>query len=70
MLRGDFLLFPRVFSIFQSILSVQTAKEKESKKMTDEILQLLSAPTAKEQSLMERFKSQGGDMANFVTGPG
>ena len=28
--------------------------------MTEEILQLLSIPTAKEQSLLERFKSQGG----------
>ncbi|KAH3711089.1 N6-adenosine-methyltransferase catalytic subunit-like [Dreissena polymorpha] len=44
----------------ESLLSAQTAKEKESKKMTEEILQLLSAPTSKEKSLMERFKSQGG----------
>ncbi|KAL4235147.1 N6-adenosine-methyltransferase subunit mettl3 [Mactra antiquata] len=47
------------FSV-ESLLSAQTAKERESKKMTDEILQLLSAPTSKEKSLMERFKSQGG----------
>ncbi|XP_052816907.1 N6-adenosine-methyltransferase subunit METTL3-like isoform X2 [Mya arenaria] len=44
----------------ESLLAAQTAKEKESKKVTDEILQLLSAPTSKEKSLMERFKSQGG----------
>lgn len=44
----------------ESLLSAQTAKEKETKKMTEEILQLLTAPTAKEQILVERFKSQGG----------
>lgn len=47
------------FSV-ESLLSVKTAKERESKKMTEEIMQLLSAPTSKEKSLMERFKSQGG----------
>ncbi|XP_060574782.1 N6-adenosine-methyltransferase catalytic subunit-like, partial [Ruditapes philippinarum] len=47
------------FSV-ESLLSVQTAKERESKKMTEEIMQILSAPTTKEKSLMERFKSQGG----------
>jgi hypothetical protein len=41
---------------------VQTAKERESKKMTEEIMQILSAPTTKEKSLMERFKSQGGEV--------
>lgn len=35
-------------------------KEKESKKLGEEILDLLSKPTAKERSLTERFKSQGG----------
>ncbi|KAK3581084.1 hypothetical protein CHS0354_033872 [Potamilus streckersoni] len=44
----------------ESLLSMQSAKEKENKKMTDEILQLLSKPTAKEQILVDRFKSQGG----------
>lgn len=44
----------------ESLLAAQTAKERETKKMTDEILQLLTAPTAKEQILVERFKSQGG----------
>ena len=54
------ILFP-----FQSLLSAQTAKERESKKMTEEIMQLLSAPTSKEKSLMERFKSQGGVSSMF-----
>lgn len=35
-------------------------KEKESKKLGEEILDLLSKPTAKERSLTERFRSQGG----------
>lgn len=35
-------------------------KEKESKKVGEEILDLLSKPTAKERSLTERFRSQGG----------
>lgn len=35
-------------------------KEKESKKLGEEILDLLSKPTAKERSLAERFRSQGG----------
>lgn len=37
-----------------------STKEKESKKLGEEILDLLSKPTAKERSLAERFRSQGG----------
>ncbi|KAK3086318.1 hypothetical protein FSP39_016781 [Pinctada imbricata] len=44
----------------ESLLSVQSAKERESKKINEEILSLLSTPTAKEQVLVKKFKSQGG----------
>lgn len=44
----------------ESLLSMQSAKEKENKKLNEEILDLLTKPTAKEQSLVKRFKSQGG----------
>lgn len=37
-----------------------STREKESKKVGEEILDLLSKPTAKEKSLAERFRSQGG----------
>ena len=55
-----------LFHHVQSLLSAQTAKEKESKKMTEEILQLLTAPTSKEKTLMERFKSQGGKQIHVI----
>lgn len=45
---------------FQSLLSMPSIKEKENKKLGEEILALLSQPTAKEKSLAERFRSQGG----------
>ncbi|CAI9736611.1 N6-adenosine-methyltransferase subunit METTL3-like [Octopus vulgaris] len=44
----------------ESLLSMQSAKEREHKKVQEEILQLLSKPTAKEQFLVEKFSSQGG----------
>ncbi|KAJ8303605.1 hypothetical protein KUTeg_020001 [Tegillarca granosa] len=44
----------------ESLLSSQTAKEKENMKVLEEIQELLTMPTAKEQILTERFKSQGG----------
>ncbi|XP_074645216.1 N(6)-adenosine-methyltransferase catalytic subunit METTL3-like [Tubulanus polymorphus] len=44
----------------ESLLSMQSSKERENKKLNEEILQLLSKPTAKEQSIVEKFKSQGG----------
>ncbi|ESO83051.1 hypothetical protein LOTGIDRAFT_134083 [Lottia gigantea] len=46
--------------ILESLLTSQSAKEKENKKVNEEILQILSKPTAKEQYLVERFKSRGG----------
>ncbi|KAL5022915.1 hypothetical protein ScPMuIL_002070 [Solemya velum] len=44
----------------ESLLNMQSARQKEERKVNDEILQLLSKPTAKEQLLVESFKSQGG----------
>ncbi|KAK2704459.1 hypothetical protein QYM36_016757, partial [Artemia franciscana] len=43
-----------------SLLSMASTREREIKKMGEEILELLSKPTAKEKSLTERFRSQGG----------
>lgn len=39
---------------------MSSTKERESKKIGEEIMELLSRPTAKERSLAERFRSQGG----------
>lgn len=50
----------RFFSCHQSLLSMPSIREKENKKVGEEILDLLSKPTAKERSLAERFRSQGG----------
>lgn len=44
----------------ESLLSLPSAREKETKKLGEEILELLSKPTAKERSLVEKFRSQGG----------
>ena len=50
---SDLILFffmhsPNIVHLwFQSLLSMQSAKEKENKKLNEEILQLLSKPTAK-----------------------
>lgn len=46
--------------IFQSLLSAQSIRERETKKVGEEIMELLSKPTAKEQSIAQRFRSQGG----------
>ncbi len=43
-----------------SLLSMQSAKEKQDKEHREEILELLSKPTAKERTLMDSFKSQSG----------
>ncbi|XP_008560809.1 N6-adenosine-methyltransferase subunit METTL3 [Microplitis demolitor] len=43
-----------------SLLSMPTIREKESKKVGEQILDLLSKQTSKEKSLAERFRSQGG----------
>lgn len=44
----------------QSLLSMPSTREKQSKQVGEEILELLSKPTAKERSLVEKFKSEGG----------
>ncbi|CRL03231.1 CLUMA_CG016432, isoform A [Clunio marinus] len=43
-----------------SLLSLPSTKEKQNKQVGEEILELLSKPTAKEKFLTEKFKSQGG----------
>ncbi|CAB3361192.1 Hypothetical predicted protein [Cloeon dipterum] len=43
-----------------SLLSMPSIKEQESKKVGEEIFDLLSKATAKERSMAEKFKSQGG----------
>lgn len=43
-----------------------SAREKENKKVGEEILALLSKPTAKERSLAERFRSQGGAQVRYL----
>ena len=50
----------------ESLLSLESTREKESKKMGEELLQLLSRPTAKERNLVERFRSvDGGQVQEF-----
>ena len=44
----------------QSLLSMQSAKEKQDQKQREEIQELLSQPTAKEKNLMDAFRSQSG----------
>jgi mRNA (2'-O-methyladenosine-N6-)-methyltransferase len=44
----------------ESLLSLESTRERETKKMGEELLELLSKPTAKERLLMERFRSVGG----------
>ena len=39
---------------------MQSSRERENKKLTEEIQTLLSATTAKEKSLVEKFRSVGG----------
>lgn len=53
---------PRIESAddLESLLSMPTMKEMESKKVGEEILDLLNVPSHKEQSTVEKFKSQGG----------
>ncbi|ROT75141.1 N6-adenosine-methyltransferase 70 kDa subunit [Penaeus vannamei] len=41
-------------------VEAQSIRERETKKVGEEIMELLSKPTAKEQSLAQRFRSQGG----------
>ncbi|XP_020622205.1 N6-adenosine-methyltransferase subunit METTL3-like [Orbicella faveolata] len=53
---------PRLESVddIESLLSMPTMKEMENKKVGEEILDLLNVPSHKEQSTVEKFKSQGG----------
>lgn len=44
----------------ESLLSLESTREKESKKTGEELLQLLSRPTAKERNLVENFRSVDG----------
>ncbi|XP_005104194.1 N6-adenosine-methyltransferase catalytic subunit [Aplysia californica] len=44
----------------ESLLSMQSTKEREEKKLNEEIQALLVTQTAKEQYLVEKFKSRGG----------
>ncbi|XP_054169069.1 N6-adenosine-methyltransferase catalytic subunit-like [Oppia nitens] len=47
-------------NLLESLLSLPTIREKQSKQMGEEILDLLSRPTAKERSIVEQFRSVGG----------
>lgn len=51
---------PESVDDIDSLLSMPTIKEMENKKVGDEILDLLNVPSHKEQSTVEKFKSQGG----------
>lgn len=44
----------------ESLLSMPSTKQREEKKTNEEILELLSKPTAKELYLVEKFKTRGG----------
>lgn len=44
----------------ESLLSLSSTRERESQKLGEELLDLLSKPTAKERNLMERFRSADG----------
>ncbi|XP_061202000.1 N6-adenosine-methyltransferase catalytic subunit-like [Neopsephotus bourkii] len=43
----------------ESLLSQQSTKEQQSKKVSQEILELLHSTTAKEQSMVDKFRSRG-----------
>ena len=44
----------------ESLLSLSSTRERESKKLGEELLELLSKPTAKERNLLESFRSADG----------
>jgi len=51
-----------------TLLSLQSAKEREERSQQEEILTLLSKPTTKELNLMDTFKSQdGGGVKEFCS---
>jgi len=50
------------------LLTMQSTKEREEREQQEEILALLSKPTAREQSLMDSFRSQdGGGVKEFCS---
>lgn len=49
----------------ECILSLQSAKEKENKKISEELCLLLSKRTAREKSLAEQFRSSSGQVQEF-----
>jgi mRNA (2'-O-methyladenosine-N6-)-methyltransferase len=49
----------------QSLLSLASTREKENKRIGEEILELLSRPSAKEKTLAERFRSGGTVVKEF-----
>ncbi|CAH8641101.1 unnamed protein product [Dicrocoelium dendriticum] len=51
---------PKVMDELVDLLAAQTAREKESNRAREEILELLNTPSTKERYLSERFRSQGG----------
>lgn len=44
----------------EDLLGAQSSREKESKRVQEEILTLLNTPSSKERFLSEKFRSQGG----------
>lgn len=46
-----------------------SSREKAVKRVGEEIMDLLSKPTAKEKSLADKFKSQGGKSLTHGTRP-
>lgn len=55
--------------VIQTLLASETAKERESKKLNEEIQDLLNAASAKEQMISKKFKSQGGMIINSCQEP-
>lgn len=51
---------------WQMLLASETAKERETKKMNEEIQDLLNAASTKEQMMSSKFKSQGGMFIIYI----
>ncbi|UYV64327.1 METTL3 [Cordylochernes scorpioides] len=51
--------------LLENLLSTPSTREKETKKYGEEILELLSKPTAKERSLIERFSSHTAQVKEY-----
>lgn len=52
---------------FQSLISMPSIREKEIKKVSEEIMELLDKQTVKEKCLAEKFRSKGGKVNNIYT---